>query len=93
MTNPKENQERAQAQFHKALKRTHDAKQAVSRYEADARAVIEKTAKLRALRLAKEAADAKDAPEKRVRRKTKPSPGAGKTSVHAERGAATRRRS
>jgi hypothetical protein len=57
MANSKEKQARAEAQFHKTIKKAQDAKQAVSQYEADARAVTEKTAKLRALRLAKEAAD------------------------------------
>jgi hypothetical protein len=63
MTNSKENQARAEAQFHKTIKKAQEAKQAMSQYEADARAVVEKTAKLRALRLAKEAAD-KEAAEK-----------------------------
>jgi hypothetical protein len=57
MANSKENQARAEAQFHKTIKKAQEAKQAMSQYEADARAVTEKTAKLRALRLAKEAAD------------------------------------
>jgi hypothetical protein len=72
MASPKDNQEKAEAQFHKTLKRTHEAKQATSQYEADARAVIEKTAKLRALRLAKEAADATEAAEKKAKSKKKP---------------------
>lgn len=63
MASSKEQQARAEAQFHRTLKRAHEAKQAVSQYEADARAVGEKTARLRALRLAKEAADAKAAAE------------------------------
>jgi Mg/Co/Ni transporter MgtE len=63
MTNSKENQVRAEAQFHKTIKKAQEAKQAMSQYEADARAVVEKTAKLRALRLAKEAAD-KEAAER-----------------------------
>jgi hypothetical protein len=74
MANSKGNQEKAEAQFHKTLKKTHDAKQAVSQYEADARAVAEKTARLRALRLAKEAADAKEAAEKRPVGKKNPAP-------------------
>lgn len=63
MASSKEEQVRAEAQFHRALKKAHDAKQAVSQYEADGRAVAEKTAKLRALRLAKEASEAKAAAE------------------------------
>jgi hypothetical protein len=39
----------------------------MSQYEADARAVDERTAKLRALRLAKEAAEAKAAAEKNTK--------------------------
>ena len=63
MMNSKENQARAEAQFHKTIKKAQEAKQAMSQYEADARAVNEKTAKLRALRLAKEAAEANEAKE------------------------------
>jgi hypothetical protein len=51
-------QARAEAKFHETLKKAQEAKQAMSQYEADARAVAQKTAKLRALRLAKEAAEA-----------------------------------
>jgi len=59
MAHPKEYQARAEAQFHQTIKKAHDAKQAVSQYEAAARATDEKTARLRALRLAKEAAEAR----------------------------------
>jgi hypothetical protein len=48
----------AEARFKKAQKAAHDAKEARAHYESEARAVREKTARLRALRLAKEAADA-----------------------------------
>lgn len=72
MANSKGDQEKAEAQFHKMLKKTHEAKQAMSQYEADARAVVEKTARLRALRLAKEAADAKEAAEKPPKAKKRP---------------------
>lgn len=58
MASAKDHQARAEAQFHKAIKKAHDAKQAVSQYELAARATDERTAKLRALRLAKEAAEA-----------------------------------
>lgn len=71
MPNPKEGQERAEAQFHKTLKKTHEAKQAMSQYEADARAVNEKTARLRALRIAKETAEAKAAAESKPEKKKK----------------------
>ena len=71
MASSKEDQERAEARFHQTLKKAQEAKQAMSQYEADARAVGEKTAKLRALRLAKEAADAKEAAEKKPEIKKK----------------------
>lgn len=56
MASPKEYQAKAEAQFHRTIKKAHEAKKAVSQYEAAARATDEKTARLRALRLAKEAA-------------------------------------
>ena len=59
MAHPKEHQVKAEAQFHQTIKKANEAKQAVSQYEAAARATDEKTARLRALRLAKEAAEAK----------------------------------
>jgi len=71
MACPKEYQAKAEAQFHQTLKKAHEAKQAVSQYEAAARAVDERTAKLRALRLAKEAAEAKAAAEKKPEIKKK----------------------
>jgi hypothetical protein len=70
MANSKEDQARAEARFHKTLKKTHEAKQAMSQYEADNRAVREKTAKLKALRLAKEAAELQAAAEKKAEIKT-----------------------
>jgi len=69
MANSRENKLKAEAQFHKTLKKAQEAKQAMSQYEADARAVNEKTAKLRALRLAKEAAETKEAAEKNTKTK------------------------
>ncbi len=63
MAHPKEYQVKAEAQFHQTIKKANEAKQAVSQYEAAARATDEKTARLRALRLAKEAAEAKAAAE------------------------------
>lgn len=50
--------ERAEARANKARVAARDAEKARAQHEADAQAVREKTAKLRALRLAKEAADA-----------------------------------
>ncbi len=46
--------DQAEARFKKA---TQDAKEARAHYESEARAVREKTARLKAIRLAKEAAD------------------------------------
>ena len=64
MANSTTDRQRAEARFHETIKKAAEAKKAVSQYEADARAVTDKTARLRALRLAKEAADAKEAAEK-----------------------------
>ena len=72
MASPKEYQVKAEAQFHQTIKKAHDAKQAVSQYEAAARATDEKTARLRALRLAKEAKEAKEAAEARAAADSKP---------------------
>ena len=69
MASSKEAQARAEAEFHRTLKKAHEAKQAVSQYEADAKAVAEKTARLRALRLAKEAAEKESAVKKKVSKK------------------------
>ncbi len=62
----REDQERAEARFHTTIKKAQEAKRAISQYETDALAVTEKTAKLRALRLAKEAAEAKEAAGKKL---------------------------
>src|SRR5215510_5728359 len=58
-TLPDESRERdqAEARFKKAQKATQDANEARAHYESEAQAVREKTARLRALWLAKEAAD------------------------------------
>jgi hypothetical protein len=50
--------DQAEARFKKAQKASQDAKEAWAQYENDARTMREKTARLKALRLAKEAADA-----------------------------------
>ena len=49
--------DRAEARFKRAQKATQDAKEAWAHYESEARAVREKTARLKALRLARDAAD------------------------------------
>jgi hypothetical protein len=56
----------AEARFKKAQKATQEAKEARAHYDSEARAVREKTARLKAIRLAKEAADL----EARVDKKT-----------------------
>ena len=53
----KEARERAEARFTKAEDRAREGKQAMAEFEAAAKAVREKTARLRTQRLAKEAAD------------------------------------
>ena len=65
MAASREERARAEEQFHRTIKKAHEAKQAVSQYEAASRATDEKTARLRALRLAKEAAEASAAAEKK----------------------------
>ena len=95
MANSKEQQDSAEARFHKTIKKAHEAKQAMFQYEADARAVGEKTAKLKALRLAKEAKEAAEAiaakeaaaakaPEKKKRPASKKSAATNATSPEAE---------
>ena len=58
--NPKGTRDQAEVQFQKA-QRKQDGENALSEYEAAGRAEREKTARLRALRLAKEAADKNEA--------------------------------
>jgi len=69
MASPKEYQAKAEAQFHQTIKKAHEAKKAVSQYEAAARATDEKTARLRVLRLAKEAAEASEAAQSKLAEK------------------------
>lgn len=69
MAASREERARAEEQFHRTIKKAHEAKQAVSQYEAATRATDEKTARLRALRLAKEAAEASAAAEKKPEEK------------------------
>jgi hypothetical protein len=51
-----QNKEGAEAAFKKKQERLRDGEQAMVQYEADRLAVLEKTARLRALRLARDAA-------------------------------------
>jgi hypothetical protein len=60
----------AQAQFDK-LQRAEDGKKAMSEYEAEGAAVRAKTERLRALRLARDAAEAAAAPPKKISAKKK----------------------
>jgi hypothetical protein len=65
--------DRAEASFKKE-ERAREGAKAMRDYEAEGRAVREKTARLKLLRLAKEAAEAKAEPKKTVRQtKTVPS--------------------
>ena len=57
----KEARDRAEARFERMKKATQEGQKAKAHYEAEGRAVREKTARLRLLRLAKEAADAAQA--------------------------------
>ena len=61
----------ANVQF-KKLQRAEDGKKAMSEYEADAVAVRAKTARLKALRLARDAAEAEAAPKVVAAPKKKP---------------------
>jgi hypothetical protein len=53
----KEDRERAEARFNKTARATHDAKTGKAERDAAAKAVTDNMAKLRALRLAREAAE------------------------------------
>lgn len=63
MKSPKQTQEQAEARFKRKELQARDATSAMAEYEASQAAVRKKTEKLRALRLAKEAEDAKVAAE------------------------------
>jgi hypothetical protein len=71
--NPKDVMERAEASFKKE-ERARDGAKAMRDYEAESRAVHEKTARLKALRLAKEAADQKPIGKKAARQSKTPPP-------------------
>jgi len=65
-THSKEHQDRAEASFKKKELQAREASKAMAEYEAGLRAEREKTARLRLLREAKEAADAKVAAKIKV---------------------------
>jgi hypothetical protein len=69
-------QDRAEALFKKKQERLREGQQAMAEYQADRRAVGEKTARLRALRLARDAAESRPdpAPTPALPKKTKPLP-------------------
>jgi hypothetical protein len=74
LPNHSKERDEAEAQFKRAQKAIHYAKEAKAHYESEARAVREKTARLKALRLAKEATDlAAQADTKPITSKTTPS--------------------
>lgn len=54
-------QERAEARFNKQKDRANEGKLALAEYQAEVQAMLDKTARLRSLRLAKEAADREEA--------------------------------
>ena len=68
----KEARDRAEARFERMKKATQEGQKAKAHYEAEGRAVREKTARLRLLRLAKEAADAAQAANEPPKVKKKP---------------------
>jgi hypothetical protein len=70
--NPKDVMDRAEASFKKE-ERAREGAKAMRDYEAESRAVHEKTARLKALRLAKEAADQK-AGDKKGSKQSKTTP-------------------
>jgi hypothetical protein len=65
LPNRSKERDQAETRFKKAQKATQDAKEARADYESEARTVREKTARLKALRLAKEAADLKTRVDKK----------------------------
>jgi hypothetical protein len=74
LPNHSKERDEAETRFKRAQKAIDDAKEAKAHYESEARAVREKTARLKALRLAKEAADlATQGDTKPITSKTTPS--------------------
>jgi hypothetical protein len=66
----KEDRDRAEARFNKAAKASHEAKAGKNDRDASSRAVLDNMAKLKALRLAREAAEPpRTAPVKKARAK------------------------
>ncbi|MEH2531146.1 membrane protein involved in colicin uptake [Bradyrhizobium sp. AZCC 1588] len=69
----KEDRDRAQARFDKAAKAAQDAKSGKAERDAAAKAVLDNMAKLKALRLAREAAEPKRAPATKAAKKARSS--------------------
>jgi hypothetical protein len=69
MSNSNEAKARAEASFKRKEEQAHEGANAWAEYQAQRRAVAKKTERLRALRLAKEAAESKEAVEHGVRKK------------------------
>ena len=67
----KEDRDRAQARADKVTRAAHDARSGKVERDASAKAVLDNMAKLKALRLAKEAADRDNPPEPAVKSKAK----------------------
>jgi hypothetical protein len=67
LLNHSKERDQAEAQFKKTQKATQDANETRAHYESEAQAVREKTAKLKALRLAKVAADLETRVDKKPR--------------------------
>jgi hypothetical protein len=65
----KADRDRAQARFDKAAKAVQDAKSGKAERDAAAKAVLDNMAKLKALRLAREAAEPKSAPAAKAAKK------------------------
>jgi hypothetical protein len=79
LSNPsKEAQAKAEASFKRKAEQAREGKVAMAEYEAAGRALRERTAKLRELRLAKEAAD-------REAEAAKPKPAKGKAKVEGKK--------
>jgi anti-sigma factor RsiW len=72
----KDERDRAEARFNKAAKAAEDAKTGKKDRDASAKAVLDNMARLKALRLAKEAAEPVPAPAKKPRGKSAKQSGA-----------------
>ena len=63
-SNSKEARDRAEASFKKQEQRAREGAKAMADYEAEGRAMREKTARLKSLRMAKQAAEKEDVAER-----------------------------